>query len=125
MIKDSSIKKISEYLEDTKSLNMAVDRLALYKQMQDNCMTTKKRSYDTIIASQETIIQNLQLQVKRDKCDLSRLVSQEEAQFYVFYLHIVKRKTLRETARLTSYSKDGVVAILRRIRNKCTQIKRR
>lgn len=125
MIKDSSLKKISEYLDDTKSLRMATDRLALYKQMQNNCMTTKKRSYDKIIASQEVIIANLQLQVKRDKQDLSRLVNHEEAQFYVFYLHVVKRKTLRDTARITCYSKDGVVSILRRIRNKCTQINRR
>ena len=115
MIKESSLKKIAEYLNDTKALSGAKDRLALYIRMRDNCMTTKKRSYKVIIDSQIEIVENLQH-------DLSRLVDQEGDQFYVFYLHYVKRRTLKEVAELMHYSRVGVCKILQRIKRKCILI---
>ena len=122
MIKKSSLKKIAEYLNDTKALSGAKDRLALYIRMRDNCMTTKKQSYKVIIDNQIGIVENLQLQVNRDKHDLSRLVNQEGDQFYVFYLHYVKRRTLKEVAELMHYSRVGVCKILQRIKRKCILI---
>ncbi len=122
MIKEQSLKKIAEYLNDLRALRGAKDQLALYQQMRSRCMTSKKRTYDHPIKATEEIIENLQLAVNRDKRDLSRLVDSEDDQFYVFYLHYVKKRTLKETAEVTNYSKDGVVSILRRIKQKCTQM---
>lgn len=122
MIKKPALKKIAEYLADTKSLRIAKDQLASYQHLQKKCMTTKKRSYDTIIERQSEIVENLQLQVNRDKCDLSRFVRIEGDHFMIFYLHYVKNRTLQQVADYTHYTKDGVVKILQRIKKKCTQL---
>lgn len=124
MIKKPALKKIAEFLEDTKSLRIAKDQLVSYQHLQKKCMTTKKRSYDKIIARQMEIVENLQLQVNRDRNDLSRFVRIEEDHFMIFYLHYVKNRTLQQVADYTHYTKDGVVKILQRIKKKCTQLNR-
>lgn len=119
-MKDSSIRLIKEFFDDTKALRVAKDRVKLYQMMKDKAMTTKKRTYEALIENAIEEAENLQLAVNRDRHNLSRLVMREDDQFYVFYLHYVKKKSLTETAIATNYTRDGVTHILQRIKRKCT-----
>ena len=119
-MKDSSIRLIKEFFDDTKALRVAKDRVKLYQMMKDKAMTTKKRTYEVLIENAIEEAENLQLAVNRDRHNLSRLVNSEDDQFYVFYLHYVKNKSLTATAIATNYTRDGVTHILQRIKRKCT-----
>ena len=123
-MKESSLRSIKEFLDDSKALREAKDRVVLYKRLEQRAMTTKKKTYRDLIYNTEEEVENLQLAVNRDKHNLSRLVNQEDDQFYVFYLHYVKNRSLKETAEATNYTRDGVTHILQRIKKKCTLLNR-
>ena len=125
MLKRPTIRLVSEYLADTKALRIAEEQLAVYQTNHARSLTVKKQTYLSLIDGQKQTISNLQLIVKRDEHRLSRIVQSEGEHYRVFFLHYVKKKSLKKTALMTSYTKDGVVSILRRIKQKCTQEKGR
>jgi len=119
MIQPTTIQVIRRYQSTRVRLRMKYIQRDQYVELQAKCDSKKQTTYQKRIDSVTNEIKALE----RTKRRLDRLLSDIKREiegnwFNVYYYHVVRGLSLRETAQRTHYSKAGVCKILKTIRKR-------